>query len=69
MPNTMNKTIGDYSNELEKEYINIYREITLIANYKNDKSVANLEALKSLADWTNALDQLIVASTTAVQNG
>lgn len=48
MPNTMNKTIGDYSNELEKEYINIYREITLIANYKNDKSPANLEQLKSM---------------------
>ncbi len=48
MPNTLNKSIGDYSNELEKEYINIYREITLIANYKNDKSPANLERLKSM---------------------
>lgn len=48
MPNTMNKSIGDYNNELEKEYINIYREITLIANYKNDKSPANLEHLKSI---------------------
>jgi hypothetical protein len=48
MPNTMNKTIGDYSNELEKEYINIYREITLIANYKNTKSPATLDTLKSM---------------------
>jgi hypothetical protein len=59
MPNTLNKSIGDYSHELEKEYINIYREITLIANYKNDKSTANLERLKSM-------DALITDEKTAI---
>ncbi len=45
-PNTMNKSIVDYSNELEKEYINIYREITLIATYKNDRNPMILDNLK-----------------------
>jgi DNA-binding MarR family transcriptional regulator len=47
-PNTMNKSIADYNNELEKEYINIYQEITLIATYKNSRDSTILKTLKNM---------------------
>ena len=47
-PFSLNTSLTDYEKELDSEYITLFRELTLISNYRNTKDADVLVSLKKL---------------------
>ena len=47
-PFSLNTSLADYEKELDSEYITLFRELTLISNYRNTKNPEVLVSLKKM---------------------